>query len=91
MTLIWELLGFRAEGKAENGNSELIIPPPQGQHRPKDKLKNQHQQRIAQCVDVAVHVRVGGLLGWSGNSRRVPSVGANGSFCRVARNPATRN
>ena len=58
MTLIWELLGFRAEGKAQNGNPGLIIPPPQDQYRPKDKLNNQHQQRIAHCADVAMHVRV---------------------------------
>ena len=67
-----------AKGKLKNGNSGLIIPPPQDQHRPKNKLKNQHQQRIAQCVGVAMHVRVGGLLGvvWESPG------GAEGSLAR---------
>jgi len=51
-------LRFSGEGQAQNGNSGLVIPPPQDQYRPKDKLNNQHQQRIAHCADVAMHVRV---------------------------------
>ena len=82
MTLIWELLGFRVEGKTQNGHFGLVIPPPQDQHRPNDKLKNQHQQRIAQCVAVAVHVRVDGLLGRSGHPQRM-AVRRRGRFgCR---------
>jgi len=52
-------LRLSGEGKAQNGNSGLIIPPPQDQHRPKNKLNNQRQQHIAQWVDAAMHVRVG--------------------------------
>jgi hypothetical protein len=51
-------LRLSGEGKAQNGNSGLIIPPAQDQYRPKDKLNNQHQQRIAHCADVAMHVRM---------------------------------
>ena len=42
------------------------LPPSQHQYRSKNKLNNQHQQRVAHCVEVVVHVRVDGLLGGSG-------------------------
>ena len=72
-------LRLSGEGKVQNGNSGLIIPPPQDQYCPKNKLNNQHQQRIAQCVDVAMHVRVGGLLGNSGHPQRLSVRGREGT------------
>jgi len=44
------------DAEAQDGNSELIIPPPQDQYRSKNKLNNQHKQHIAHCMDMAVHV-----------------------------------
>ena len=75
----------------QSANSGLIIPPPQDQHRPKNKLKNQHQQRIAQCVGVPMHVRVDGLLGCSGNPQRSPSMEADGSVAGCSPHTCSRN
>ena len=59
----------------------IKIPPPQAQYGSKNKLNNQHQQRVAHCVQVAVHVRVDGLLGCSGNPQRLSVRGlGDGSF-----------
>ena len=41
---------------------------------------------LVTVITVAIWVFSGWVL-----PQRVPSAGANGSFCRVARNPATRN
>ena len=40
-----------------------------------NQLNSQHEQRVAHYVEVAVHVRVDGLLGCSGNPQSNPSVG----------------